>query len=72
VPNFPTTAISDTSGRAINQYGANNTNGYFEYRNSAKARYVRFKYFAIKVVMTNSSSTNPPRVHELRAIALQR
>jgi len=65
-------SILDTSGRAINQYGANTTTGIVEYRNSTKARYVRFKYFAIKVVLTNESSTNPPRVHELRAIALQR
>jgi hypothetical protein len=72
MPNFPTTAITDTSGRAINQYGANNSTGYVEYRNSTKARYVRFKFFAIKVVLTADTSTNPPTVHELRAIALQR
>ena len=72
MPNFPTVAITDTSGRAINQYGANNSTGIMEYRNSAKATFQRFKYFAIKVVLTNSTSTNPPRVHELRAIALQR
>jgi hypothetical protein len=72
MPNYPTVAILDSSGRAINQYGANNTTGYFEYRNSAKATFQRFKFFAIKVVLTNSTSTNPPRVHELRAIALQR
>jgi len=72
MPNFPTTAITDTSGRAINQYGANNTTGYVEYRNSTKARYVRFKFFAVKVVLTADTSTNPPTVHELRAIALQR
>jgi hypothetical protein len=71
VPNFPTVAISDASGRAINQYGANNSTGIVEYRNSAKATFQRFKYFAVKVVMVGSSS-NPPRVHELRAIALQR
>jgi hypothetical protein len=72
MPNFPTTAITDTSGRAINQYGANNSTGYVEYRNSTKARYVRFKFFAIKLVLTADTSTNPPTVHELRAIALQR
>ena len=71
LPNFPTTAILDGSGRAINQYGSNNATGIFEYRNSAKAKYDKFKYFAIKVVLTNNSSTNPPRVRELRAIALQ-
>ena len=72
MPNYPTTAITDTSGRAINQYGANNSTGIVEYRNSSKATFQRFKYFAIKVILTNSTSTNPPRVHELRAIALQR
>lgn len=65
-------SIFDASGRAINQYGANTTTGYVEYRNSSKARFVRFKYFAIKIVLTGSNSSNPPRVRELRAIALQR
>lgn len=71
IPDFPTTAIADTSGRAINQYGANTSTGIVEYRNSGKVRFQRFKYFAIKVVLVGSSS-NPPRVRELRAIALQR
>jgi hypothetical protein len=71
IPDFPTTAINDSSGRAINQYGANTSTGIVEYRNSGKVRFQRFKYFAIKVVLVGSSS-NPPRVRELRAIALQR
>ena len=71
IPDFPTTAITDSSGRAINQYGANTITGVVEYRNSAKAKFDSFKQFAIKIVLTNDSSTNPPRVHELRAIALQ-
>jgi hypothetical protein len=53
------------------QSGANNTSGIFEYRNTSKARFTGFKYFAIKVVLTNETSSNPPRVRELRAIALQ-
>jgi hypothetical protein len=53
--------------------GANTTNsGIVEYRNSKRARFVGYKYFAIKIVMTNTSSSNPPRVRELRAIALQK
>jgi len=53
--------------------GANTTNsGVVEYRNSKRARFVGYKYFAIKIVMTNTNSSNPPRVRELRAIALQK
>jgi hypothetical protein len=73
MPSFSTTAILDSSGRAINQYGANTTNSnIFEYRNSGKGRFIGFKQFAIKIVLMNSSSANPPRIRELRAIALQR
>jgi hypothetical protein len=53
------------------QSGANTTSGIIEYRNTSKARFTGFKYFAIKVVLTNETSSNPPRVRELRAIALQ-
>ena len=54
-------------------YGANTTNSsILEYRNSSKARFVGFKQFAVKIVLTNSVSTNPPRVKDLRVIALQR
>ena len=60
VPNYSNTARS----------GANTSTGIIEYRNSARARYVGYKYFAIKIVLTNSTSTNPPRVKDLRAIAL--
>jgi hypothetical protein len=53
--------------------GANTTNSsILEYRNTASARFVGFKYFAIKIVLTNSTSSNPPRVRDLRVIALQR
>jgi hypothetical protein len=53
--------------------GANTTNsGVVEYRNSSFARFTGFKYFAIKVVLVSETSANPPRVRELRAIALQR
>lgn len=55
----------------VNQSGANNTTGIIEYRNTTRARYVGYKYFQVKIVLVNSSSSNPPRVKDLRAIALQ-
>ena len=61
VPTYTNTARS----------GANTSNSVLEYRNSARARYVGFKYFAIKIVLVNSTSSNPPRVKDLRALALQ-
>jgi hypothetical protein len=61
VPNYTNIARS----------GANNSTGIIEYRNSSRARYVGYKYFAIKIVLTNSNSSNPPRVKDLRAIAVQ-
>ncbi len=53
--------------------GANTSNdNILEYRNTARARFVGFKYFAVKIVLVNQNSSNPPRVKDLRAIALQR
>jgi hypothetical protein len=53
--------------------GANtNNSSILEYRSQSRARFVGFKYFAIKVVLTDESSSNPPRVADLRVIALQR
>ena len=81
-----TTVVSDkTSTQDINEYvygvptysntyksGANTTNSnVVEYRNTLGARYTGFKYFAIKIVLTSSSTINPPRVSDIRAIALQ-
>lgn len=51
--------------------GANTTSGIMEYRNTLGGRYVGFKYFAIKIVLTHSTSTKPPRIRDFRAIALQ-
>ena len=51
--------------------GANTTNGIIEYRNTLGARYTGFKYFAIKIVLTHTTSTRPPRIRDFRAIALQ-
>ena len=63
-------AYSATSGSPY-RFGANNATGVIEYRNTAKVRFSTFKYFAIKIVLTNQNSSNPPRVKDLRAIALQ-
>jgi len=56
-----------------NRSGANNTNGsILEYRNSSRARFVGFKYFAVKIVLTKDTTTRPPRIRDLRILALQR
>jgi len=53
--------------------GANTTNSsILEYRNSEGARFVGFKYLSIKVVLTNTTTTRPPRMDDIRVIALQR
>jgi len=62
VPNYSNTYKS----------GANTTNSnILEYRNSSSARYVGYKYFAVKVVLTTTDTTNPPRVQDLRVLAMQ-
>jgi len=64
--NIPT--YSNTS-----RSGANTTNSsILEYRNSTRARFVGYKYLSIKIVLTSSTSSNPPRVRDLRVLALQR
>lgn len=53
--------------------GANTTNSnIIEYRNSARSRFVGYKYLSIKVVLTNTTTVNPPRLDDIRVIALQR
>jgi hypothetical protein len=52
-------------------FGANTSTGVIEYRNTAKARFSTFKYFTVKIVLTNSNSSNPPRVKDMRVLALQ-
>jgi hypothetical protein len=53
--------------------GANTTNSnIIEYRNSARSRFVGYKYLSIKVVLTSVTTTNPPRLDDIRVIALQR
>jgi hypothetical protein len=53
------------------KFGSNTSSGIYKYLNTAKAKFETFKYFQIKIVLVNSTSTNPPRVRDLRAIALQ-
>jgi len=53
--------------------GANtNNSSIIEYRNSSRARFVGYKYLSIKVVLTSTSTANPPRLDDIRVIALQR
>jgi hypothetical protein len=65
VPTYSATTL------APYKFGANSSTGVIEYRNTSKARFTGFKYFAIKIVLVNESSTNPPKVKDLRALALQ-
>lgn len=52
--------------------GANTTaSNVVEYRNTLSARYSGFKYFAIKIVLTDLDTASPPRVSNLRVLALQ-
>jgi hypothetical protein len=53
--------------------GANTTNSnIIEYRNSIGAKFVGYKYLSIKAVLTSTSTANPPRLDDIRVIALQR
>ena len=52
--------------------GANTTTGVLNYTNSSGVQFAGFKKFAIKIVLTATDTTNPPRVRNFRAIALQK
>jgi hypothetical protein len=53
--------------------GANTTNSNIvEYRNSSGARFEGYKYMSIKIVLTNTTTSRPPRLDDMRVIALQR
>jgi hypothetical protein len=45
--------------------------GEVQYVNSESVTYTGFKYFAIKIVLLSSTTSNVPRVRDFRAIALQ-
>jgi hypothetical protein len=47
------------------------TNGELQYTNSQNVTYTGFKRFAIKIVLLSSNTVKPPRVKDLRVIALQ-
>lgn len=68
VPNYPTGSGQFHSGLFSNS----SPTKILSYRNSVGAFYVGFKYFAIKIVLTGTNTTNPPRIKNLRAIALQK
>ena len=50
--------------------GANTTTGVLNYTNSSGVQFAGFKKFAIKIVLTATDTTNPPKVRNFRAIAL--
>jgi hypothetical protein len=68
MPNYPTGAGQFHSGL----FGNTNPTRIVAYRNSQNALYFGYKYFAIKIVLTGTNTTNPPRIRALRAIALQK
>ena len=45
--------------------------GEVQYTNSQSITFTGYKYFAIKIVLSSTQSSNPPRVKDMRAIALQ-
>jgi hypothetical protein len=47
------------------------TNGEIQYTNSQNVTYTGFKRFAIKIVLLSSNTVKPPKVKNLRVIALQ-
>lgn len=47
------------------------TNGEIQYTNSQNVQYTGFKRFAIKIVLLSENTVKPPKVKDLRVIALQ-
>ena len=45
--------------------------GEYQYTNSSSVTFTGYKHFAIKIVFMTSNPSNPPRVKDFRAIALQ-
>lgn len=68
VIDYPTGAGQYHSGLFANT----TPTGILCYRNSLGAFYEGFKYFAIKIVLLGTNTTNPPRIRNVRAIALQK
>jgi hypothetical protein len=51
--------------------GKDTSTGIVKYTATSGAVYSGFKYFALKIVLVSSNSANPPRITDLRAIAMQ-
>ena len=47
-------------------------NSSIQYTNSNGVTFTGFKKFKIKIVLLTSDPSNPPRIRDLRALALQR
>lgn len=52
--------------------GANTTTGIIQYTNNSRVAFSRYKYLKVKLVLLSSTTVNPPRVRNFRAIALQK
>ena len=65
---YDVSAFSNLHGSGANT----NNSGIVEYRNTARSRYIGFKHFALKIVLTGSDTSRPPRLRDFRAIALQK
>lgn len=68
VPSYPVGAGQYHSGLFANSSPTN----ILRYRNSVGALYEGYKYLAIKIVLTGTNTTNPPRIRNLRVICMQK
>lgn len=66
VYSIPNTASSNTAAFV----NSNNSN-IMEYDDADGARYIGYKYFALKIVLLSDNKVNVPRVNSIRSIALQ-
>ena len=63
----------ESGGDYAYKSGTNPSNSdIIEYKNSTGAKFVGYKYLSIKVILTSTSTANPPRLDDVRVIALQR
>lgn len=51
-------------------YNEGGNGGRIEYKNSAGSRFVGYKEFAVKIVLTSSNPVKVPRLNDVRALAL--
>lgn len=52
--------------------GSNATTSIIQYTNNSRVSFARYKYLKVKLVLLSSTTVNPPRVKNFRAIALQK